>query len=149
VGVYRSIVVGTDGSESAGKALERALELARSSGAKLHVVTAIEPMSAASVNRAIEGVPQEHRVKVNLQQAADDILGRAVADATSDGIDVETHPMAADPADAIITVAEVNDADLIVLGNKGMVGTGRFLLGSVPNKVSHHSPCDLLIVKTT
>ncbi len=57
--------------------------------------------------------------------------------------------MAADPAEAIISVAEQRGADLIVVGNKGMVGAGRFLLGSVPNKISHHAPCDVLIVRTT
>src|SRR4051794_5183460 len=98
LGTYRSIVVGTDGSASAGRALRRALDLARESGAKLHVVTAIEPMSAASITRAMEAVPREQRPMVNLQQAADTILERAVADASADAVDVETHPMAADPA---------------------------------------------------
>jgi nucleotide-binding universal stress UspA family protein len=147
--VYRSIVVGTDGSESAGKAVGRAIVLARLAGAKLHVITATEPLSAAQLTRAIQAVPEEHRFQVNLMREADKVLAGAAEAAAAEGVDVETHPMAADPADAIISVAEQQHADLIVVGNKGMVGTGRFLLGSVPNKISHHAPCDVLIVQTT
>jgi nucleotide-binding universal stress UspA family protein len=65
------------------------------------------------------------------------------------GLDVETFAREGDPADAILDVAEERDADLIVVGNKGMTGARRFLLGSVPNKVSHHAPCSVLIVRTT
>jgi nucleotide-binding universal stress UspA family protein len=62
---------------------------------------------------------------------------------------VETYPREGDPADAILDVAEEKGADLIVVGNKGMTGARRFLLGSVPNKVSHHAPCNVMIVRTT
>jgi len=65
------------------------------------------------------------------------------------GLEVETFAREGDPADAILDVAEERDADLIVVGNKGMTGARRFLLGSVPNKVSHHAPCSVLIVRTT
>ena len=65
------------------------------------------------------------------------------------GVEVETFAREGDPADAILDVAEERDADLIVVGNKGMTGARRFLLGSVPNKVSHHAPCSVLIVRTT
>ena len=60
-----------------------------------------------------------------------------------------TLPRQGDPADAILDVAEELEADLIVVGNKGMTGAKRFLLGSVPNKVSHHAPCSVLIIRTT
>jgi nucleotide-binding universal stress UspA family protein len=62
---------------------------------------------------------------------------------------VETFAREGDPADAILDVAEEKGADLIVVGNKGMTGARRFLLGSVPNKVSHHAPCNVMIVRTT
>ncbi len=65
------------------------------------------------------------------------------------GIRAVTHAREGDPADAILDVAEELGADLIVVGNKGMTGAKRFLLGSVPNKVSHHAPCSVLIVRTT
>jgi nucleotide-binding universal stress UspA family protein len=54
-----------------------------------------------------------------------------------------------EPADALITVAEERGGDLIVVGSKGMSSASRFLLGNVPNKVSHHAPCDVIIVHTT
>ena len=63
--------------------------------------------------------------------------------------DVALFARQGDPADAILDVAEEQGADLIVVGNKGMTGAKRFLLGSVPNKVSHHAPCSVLIVRTT
>lgn len=62
---------------------------------------------------------------------------------------VRPHPMEGDPADAILDVAEDSKADLIVVGNKGMTGAKRYLLGSVPNKVSHHAPCSVFIARTT
>ena len=63
--------------------------------------------------------------------------------------EVETFARQGDAADAILDVAEEQRSDLIVVGNKGMTGAKRFLLGSVPNKVSHHAPCSVLIVRTT
>jgi len=65
------------------------------------------------------------------------------------GIEATGHAREGDPADAILDVAEETGADLIVVGNKGMTGVSRFLLGSVPNKIAHHAPCDVLIVRTT
>ncbi len=65
------------------------------------------------------------------------------------GVEVEIHAREGDPADAILDVAEERNADLIVVGNKGMTGAKRFLLGSVPNKVSHHAPCSVLIIRTS
>jgi nucleotide-binding universal stress UspA family protein len=64
------------------------------------------------------------------------------------GVPVNVYPRQGDPADAILDVAEEQDADLVVVGNKGMTGAKRFLLGSVPNKVSHHAPCSVLIIRT-
>jgi nucleotide-binding universal stress UspA family protein len=62
---------------------------------------------------------------------------------------VNIHPREGDPADAILVVAEEVNADLIVVGNKGMTGARRFLLGSVPNKISHHAQSGVYIVRTT
>ena len=66
-----------------------------------------------------------------------------------EGLNVDRYAREGDPADAILDVAEETNADLIVVGNKGMTGAKRFLLGSVPNKVSHHAPCSVLIIRTT
>ena len=79
-----------------------------------------------------------------------DCSRRPRRDAATAGLqDVETFARQGDAADAILDVAEEQRADLIVVGNRGMTGAKRFLLGSVPNKVSHHAPCSVLIVRTT
>jgi nucleotide-binding universal stress UspA family protein len=65
------------------------------------------------------------------------------------GIETESHARKGDPADALLHVADEQDADLIVVGNKGMTGAKRFLLGSVPDKISHHASCSVLIVRTS
>ena len=75
-------------------------------------------------------------------------LEQAAAVVREAGVDVETFARQGDPADAILDVAEERGSDLIVIGNKGMTGAKRFLLGSVPNKVSHHAPCSVLIIRT-
>jgi len=62
---------------------------------------------------------------------------------------VESHPTSGDPCDALIAVAQDVDADLIVVGSRGMTGVKRFVLGSVPNKIAHHAPCSVLIVDTS
>jgi nucleotide-binding universal stress UspA family protein len=78
------------------------------------------------------------------------MLEEARGEATGAGVGaVETFARQGDAADAILDVAEEQRADLIVVGNRGMTGAKRFLLGSVPNKVSHHAPCSVLIVRTT
>ena len=75
------------------------------------------------------------------------VLQRAQDEARSGRIDFEVHAPKGDAADSLIAAAKEHDADLIVLGSRGMRGARR-VLGSVPNKVSHHAPCDVLIVQT-
>src|SRR5205807_410640 len=80
----------------------------------------------------------------------DAVLEQAAGMMHTRGVECECHARKrGDPADAILDVAEEQDADLIVIGSKGMQGTKRFLLGSVPNKISHHASCSVLIVRTT
>ena len=76
-------------------------------------------------------------------------LGQSNRRGAEASVGVEVYPREGDPADAILDVAEEQEADLIVVGNKGMTGARRFLLGSVPNKISHHAPCSVLIIRTT
>ena len=141
----RSIVVGTDGSEPAERAVREAVKVAAKEGARLHVVTAY-PDPHMLRERIASGATQ---VPVNLREVAETVLARAAREAEDGGVEVETHAREGDPADAILDVAEERGADLIVVGNKGMTGAKRFLLGSVPNKVSHHAPCSVLIIRTT
>jgi nucleotide-binding universal stress UspA family protein len=141
--VYKSIVVGTDGSSTAEIAFGRALELARASGACLHVVSAYEPVPA----RVTGGAPTGENYQAPSSFKADAALGRALDRARGEGLTVEQHAPKGSPADALLKAAEEADADLIVIGSVGMHGPKR-LLRSVPNRVSHKSNCDVLIVNT-
>lgn len=141
--MYSSIVVGIDGSPTAEKALDRAVQLACVSGARLHVVSAYEPVPAR-----VSGAPAGEQFQAPLDFKADAVLQRALDRSATRKLEVEQHAPKGDPADALIGVAEERSADLIVIGSVGMRGPKR-IFGSVPNKVSHRSPCDVLIVQTT
>src|ERR671919_432197 len=119
--MFGLIVVGTDGWETAEHAVRQAIELARLSGAKLDIVSAYEPISAERLRGEKAEIPGDVQYTVNPRE----------------------------DVNLILDVAEETKADLIVVGNKGMTGAKRFLLGSVPNKVSHHAPTGVLIVRTT
>ena len=147
--MFRSIVVGTDGSDTAQKAVDEAVDLAKALGAKLWLVSAYEPVPKARLREEARQAPADLQWMVNPREEVDSTLSDAADVVRGAGIEVETFAREGDPADAILDVAEERDADLIVVGNKGMTGARRFLLGSVPNKVSHHAPCSVLIVRTT
>ena len=143
--MFNSIVVGTDGSDTADLAFARAVQIASLTGARLHVVSAYSP-SPARVTGAPAAEAAEWSVGPDFN--VEGILDSAISRARSDGVEIEPHAPKGDPADSIINIAKEFDADLIVLGSRGMQGARR-VLGSVPNKVSHRAPCDLLIVQTT
>ena len=147
--MFQAIVVGTDGSETAGQAVRQAVELAKAHGAKVQLVSAYEPVSGQRLREESTQVPDDMQWMVNPREDVDATLEDAAEVAKNEGIDVEVHARQGDPADAILDVAEETKADLIVVGNTGMTGARRFLLGSVPNKVSHHAPCSVLIIRTT
>ena len=147
--MFASIVVGTDGSETAREAVARAVELAAEHGAQLRIVSAYEPVPAARLREEAEQLPADLQWAVNPREDVAATLREAAAAARSGGVEAVTDARQGDPADAILDVAEEQGADLIVVGNKGMTGARRFLLGSVPNRVSHHAPCSVLIIRTT
>jgi nucleotide-binding universal stress UspA family protein len=147
--MFNTIVVGTDGSETAEKAVLKAIELAKPLGASLHVVTAFQPVSQDRFARETADLPEDMSWMVSPRTAVDAILAEVDLLAKEHGITIETYARQGDPADAILDVAEERDADLVIVGNKGMTGAKRFLLGSVPNKVSHHAPCSVLIIRTS
>lgn len=146
--MFRSILVGTDGSETAHRAVAQAVDLAKSLGARLEIVCAYEPVSRSRLRQESDAVPADMQWMVNAREDVDATLREAVEQAEAGGVDAETHARQGDPADAILDVAEERGADLIIVGNRGMTGAKRFLLGSVPNKVSHYAPCSVLIVRT-
>ena len=147
--MFRSIVIGTDGSETARKAVKEAIGLAKAVGASVDVVSAYEPVSGSRLREEARQAPSDMQWMVNPREDVEATLKTAAEGIQGDGVTVETYARQGDPADAILDVAEERGADLIVVGNKGMTGAKRFLLGSVPNKVSHHAPCSVMIIRTT
>jgi nucleotide-binding universal stress UspA family protein len=147
--MFRSIVVGTDGSDTANKAVEEAIDLAKSIGGAITLVSAYEPVPQARLREEARQTPSDLQWMVNPREEVDATLSDAADLVREAGLEVETFAREGSPADAILDVAEERGADLIVVGNKGMTGARRFLLGSVPNKVSHHAPCSVLIIRTT
>jgi nucleotide-binding universal stress UspA family protein len=122
---YQTILVGTDGSITAGRAVSRAVRLATAMKSRLIVTFVGDTETGRTV---VEAARQQH---------------------ADSGLEIETALLTGDPADAMIGFAEAEQVDLIVVGNKGMTGAQRFLLGSVPNKISHNADRDVLIVQTT
>jgi nucleotide-binding universal stress UspA family protein len=150
--MFDVIVVGTDGSESAGVAVGHATKLAALTGAALHIVCAYRPLAlsgmalAAGAGAATIDVEGLNR---GVATEAQQVCEHAASEARRQRLPCEVHAVPGEPADALVGVAKNVAADVVVIGNRGMSGPRRFVLGSVPNKVSHHCPCSLLIVDTT
>jgi nucleotide-binding universal stress UspA family protein len=144
--MFCSIVVGTDGSEAARSAVSQAIELAGELGARLQVVSAYEPVTDPRQRERLAAPAEEWLFKAREDVLA--MLGEVEMQARAAGVgDVETFARQGDAADAILDVAEEQHCDLVIVGNRGLTGAKRFLLGSVPSKVSHHAPCSVLIVR--
>jgi nucleotide-binding universal stress UspA family protein len=146
--MFKSIVVGTDGSDTANQAVRQAVELALAVGASVDLVSAYAPVPAQRLSEERRQAPEDLQWAITPREDVDATLAAAAEIGQQAGVAVEVFPRQGDPADAILDVAEERDADLIIVGNKGMTGAKRFLLGSVPNKVSHHAPCSVLIIRT-
>ncbi len=142
-------MAGTDGSETATQAMRQAVDLARAVGAEMELVSAYEPVPAQRLRDERQEAPEDLQWAISPREDVDATLEAAASLARDAGVNARTYPRQGDPADAILDVAEEREADLIVVGNKGMTGAKRFLLGSVPNKISHHAPCSVLIIRTT
>ena len=147
--MFRAIVVGTDGSATAREAVRRARVLADAFSADLHVVNAYKTPAMVMAATAEPGLLPSAVLECEeiARDGARHLLDDVAEDLIGVGASLTTHAVAAHPATAILTVAEAVGADLIVVGNRGMRGRSR-LRGSVPNSVSHHAPCDVLVVDT-
>jgi nucleotide-binding universal stress UspA family protein len=119
------VLVGTDGSSTAGRAVARAVAVASVCGA--HLVVAFVGDTATGRT----------------------VLGQVVEEHGGGAVTLDTRLLDGDPADALLGLAGAERIDLMIVGSKGMSGARRFLLGSVPNKVSHQAGCDVLVVHTT
>jgi len=145
---YRNVVVGTDGSETAELAVRHAAELAKAFGARLTVVTAFTPDAEEEAKR-LQAAPEDVRWAITDATSADERARRARSMARDSGVeDVVIRVDSGDPASLLIDAADDSGGDVIVVGSKGMTSAKRFVLGSVPNKISHHAPCDVVIVHT-
>jgi nucleotide-binding universal stress UspA family protein len=147
--MFERIVVGTDGSPTATEAVRHAIELAKMAGGQLGIVAAFEPVPQNRQREEKGQVPGDVQYAVGPREDVNVTLEAAIGMAKQEGVEATPYPREGDPADAILDVAEEINADLVVVGNKGMTGAKRFLLGSVPNKVSHHAPSGVYIVRTT
>jgi nucleotide-binding universal stress UspA family protein len=144
---FEPIVIGVDPSDSAKVVAHKSAELAELLGARVHVVSA-----AYRPNTGHDQQADAQDEEITGDARGDAALRQALADAAHPfrerGVRVALHARAGDPAEAIIAVAEEQHARLIIVGNRGMGGARRYLLGDVPNKVSHHAPCRVMILKT-
>lgn len=145
---YRSIVVGTDGSVTATGAVRHAAELARAVDAQLTVVSAFERDPTGDEARARAEAPPDLRWMVTEAAAAEKVVADAKQIAREAGVSkVVGVAEAGEPAEVVLGVAAAS-GDCIVVGSVGMTGAKRFVMGSVPNRISHHAPCDVIIVPT-
>ena len=150
--MFNTILVGTDGSDTASKAVAEAADLAAASpGSVLHIVSVQKPMAASAIASAEMATAAPAGVEVEWETDArtrlEELLSNAAQRAGRESLTVETHARFGAPAEVLCDMAAHLQADLIVVGNRGMQG-GRRFLGSVPNTVSHHAPCSVLIVDT-
>jgi nucleotide-binding universal stress UspA family protein len=164
-GEYKRILVGTDGSPTATRAVEMAAGLAAALGVTPLVVCAFEPPTEEELNkyradpndpvaqwkagRTQRETPEEFRWRIAGATQAEDILERSLAHAEKVGAKAEVRAIEGSPAEVLLTVAEKEDYDLICVGSVGMTGAQRFKLGNVPHRISHHTPTDILILHTS
>jgi nucleotide-binding universal stress UspA family protein len=149
VSSYSKILVGTDGSQSSFRAVERAAEVAAGAGAGLLIVSAYQPISDRDRERAVNQLGDD-AYKVMGANPAEDALRDAAAIAAKAGASsVETKAESGDPVDVLAAQIESHQADLCVVGNRGLNSLAGRLLGSVPANISHRASCDVLIVHTT
>jgi nucleotide-binding universal stress UspA family protein len=140
-----TVVAGTDGSDNAWKALEAAAAVVADGGV-VHVVSAFEPLSSHAATEILSGLPKDFAniydpfasVRLLLQDSADYFKNR--------NIRCETHTSDDDPASAILDLADEVDADLIVVGSRGLGRGRRFIHGSVSSRVATHARRSYLVV---
>jgi nucleotide-binding universal stress UspA family protein len=144
--MIQTVAVGTDGSNTADKAVEFAMSLAEKFGAKLVIASSYRPVGEDRIKKDQSEAPADIQWSLNPTQEVDATLKSVEERARERGLEAASEARQGDPADVLCEIAEQHGADLLVVGNKGMQ---RRVLGSVPNSVSHKAPCSVVIVKTT
>lgn len=146
---YSLVLVGTDGSDSSFRAVDRAALIARDAGAELLLACAYHPMSEREVRDAQDALGGDS-YKVSGSTPAEDVLRDAADRAIALGVaDPQIQAIEGDAVDGLITLAEERGVDLVVVGNRGLNSLAGRMLGSVPANISHRAKCDVLIVSTT
>ena len=146
---YQSVIVGTDGSPTAQRAVSQAAELAAADGARLVIVTAYVPGGASSSAEA-DAVPEDIRFTLTERVQAEELAQRGRVVAKDLGVaKVVIQAIAGDPGAVLLEAAKDFNADLIVVGSRGLTSHAHFILGSVASSVAHHAPCDVLVAHTT
>ena len=140
-----TVAVGTDGSGTAGKAVESALDLAERYGARIVFISAYQPVDEQRLRREKREAPQDVQWAINPEEDVDATLREAEEKAEERGLSWASEAAMGDPADVLLRLAEKHGADVLVIGNKGM---HRRVLGSVPNSVTHGATCSVYLVKT-
>jgi nucleotide-binding universal stress UspA family protein len=163
VAPYKAILVGSDGSPTATLAVETAARLAAAIGIGMTIVCAYEPPSGEELDRLKSGdvldqwgahdrsfkdVPDELRWRIASATQAGDVLERSQEHAAKHGVEATTTAVEGPAADVLLKIAEEGDYGLVAVGSVGMSGTKRFMLGNVPNRISHHAKKDVLIIRT-
>jgi len=143
--VIATVAVGTDGSGTAGKAVESALDLAERYGARIVFISAYQPVDEQRLRREKREAPQDVQWAINPEEDVDATLREAEEKAEERGLSWASEAAMGDPADVLLRLAEKHGADVLVIGNKGM---HRRVLGSVPNSVTHGATCSVYLVKT-
>ena len=165
VGDYKKVLVGTDGSPTAMRAVDAASKLAKALDASLTVVCVYQPPSEHELeqmrsdpndpvaqwhsSKSTSNVPSEFRWRIAGASHAEDVLERAQEHASNQGVEAEVRAVEGHPAEVLVHLAENEDFDVIAVGSVGMAGAKRLMLGNVPHRISHHSPTDVLILKTS
>jgi len=161
-GSYKKILVGTDGSATAMRAVQMASQLSKQLGVRPTVVTAYEPPTEQELNalrksdvysqwnasKSQRETPSEFQWRIADASQAQDVLERAEHCAAESGVDADVRAIEGPPAETLLGVAQDEDFDLIAVGSVGMAGPKRFMLGNVPHRLSHHTPTDILILHT-
>jgi nucleotide-binding universal stress UspA family protein len=140
-----TIAVGTDGSETAAKAVDFAIDMAERYGSRLVIASSYTPISEDRLAKEQTDAPQEIQWSINPMEDVEATLREVEEKAGERGLKTVSEARQGDPADVLCDIAEQHDADVLVVGSKGM---HRRFLGSVPNTVSHKAPCSVMIVKT-
>jgi nucleotide-binding universal stress UspA family protein len=144
--MLETIAVGTDGSDTALRAVEFALDLAEKYGSRMVFISSYRPVSEGRVKAEQRDAPADIQWSINPAEDVEAALRAVEEMADARGLKWTSEARQGDPADVLVEIAEAHGADLLVIGNKGMQ---RRVLGSVPNSVTHKANCSVVIVKTT